>query len=211
MYGIYYTYNISAKIVNLLYAVTSSNSARGSSPDSSATIIGGAMGGVILLLMVTVVLCTVILCSVRSHRKKAHYKISYDTNRPNIIVNNSVIRLDSDVPMTINPSYGLPIKRCNEEEYNYVQPDEPFIYSDESVKMESNPSYRVITGEDRETTFSTYSDAEDYHSLRNITIKQDDYDYVRNDHFLNRNTVTDTTTNAKQDNTDDTSYLAIVN
>ena len=173
-----------------MYAVTSSNS--GSSSDSSAAIIGGVTGGVILLLMIIIVLCTVILCNMRrSHRKKAYsldYKLSYDTN----------VKLNTNVIIDHNPSYDI------NQEYNYVQPDEPFIHSDEFVKMESNPSYGVTIGEDRETIFSTYSGTKAGQSLCN---SQHDYDYVQNDQFLHHNTTTDT----KQDNTIDTPYLAIVN
>ena len=61
------------------------------------------MGGVILLLM-TVVLCIVILCVRRCHRKgiPVDDKVFYNTTK-----------LNTDVPVEYNPSYGVTKKDNN--------------------------------------------------------------------------------------------------
>ena len=65
------------------------------------------MGGVILLLMITVVLCIVILCVRRRHRKEIPVddKVFYNTSK-----------LNTDVPVEYNPSYGVTKKDNNIQE-----------------------------------------------------------------------------------------------
>ena len=127
----------------------------GSSTDGGI-VIGGTMGGVILLLVIiTVVLCIVMLCIKRYHKNKASSvddQVSYSTTK-----------LNTDVPIEHNPSYdvikadnrtiklyyNIPIKpysKASEDECNYAQPNQ---HSDlmETVKMDSNPSYGVSTGD----------------------------------------------------------------
>ena len=196
----------------LLDVPISSNS--GSSSDSSA-IIGGAVGGVILLLMITIVLCIVILCMRRCHRKgtfpaddrssnittKLNENVaiennpSYDVIKANTVgsLYNTIKPGDSDVPITANPSYAVPTKpysKTSEDEYNYVQPNQHSGLED-TIKMDTNPSYGVITG-DRTTAFSAHSDTK-------ATTKQCDYDYVCDDHLLHHNTATNTTGDVKKD------------
>ena len=184
----------------------------GSSSDSSA-IIGGAVGGVILLLMITVVLCIVILCVRRCHRKETYNKVfhnraklnenvtiennpAYDVTKANTVgsLYSTIKPGDSDVPITVDPSYAVPNKlysKTNEDEYNYVQPNQR---SDlDTIKMDTNPSYGLTTG-DRATAFSAHS------ADTKATTKQYDYDYVCDDHLLHHNTAANTTGDVKKDN-----------
>ena len=171
----------------------------GSSSDSSA-IIGGAVGGIILLLMITVVLCIVILCVRRCHRKGTFpmdNEILYNTTKLNenvtiesnpaydITKANTVGSLystikpgDSDVPVTANPFYAVPIKpysKTSEDEYNYVQPNQHSGLEDDTIKMDTDPSYGLTTG-DRATAFSAHSA-----DTKAITT-QHDYDYISDDY-----------------------------
>ena len=183
----------------------------GSSSDSIA-IIGGAVGGVILLLMITVVLCIVILCVRRCHRKgtfpvdnntaKLNENVAiesnpaYDVTKANTVgsLYSTIKPGDSDVPITTNPSYAFPTKpysKTSEDEYNYVQPNQHSGLEDASIKMDTNPSYGLTTG-DRATAFSAHSDTK-------ATTKQCDYDYVCDDHLLHHNTAANTTGDVKKD------------
>ena len=92
------------------------------------------------------------------------------------------------VPITTNPSYNIPTKPYSEDEYNYVQPNEFNQRSglEDTIKMDTNPSYGVTTGGDRAIAFSAHSDTK-------ATTKQYDYDYVCDNRLLHRNTVANTT------------------
>ena len=166
--------------------------------------------------MITAVLCIVIVCMRRCHRER-DYKVAYNTTKLNtdVTINNnpsydvtkasaldysySTIKPQRlDVPITINPSYDVPTKlysKTSEDDYNYVQPNELVQHSniEDTIKMDTNPSRGVSTGKDRETAFST--------TITNSgTNKQYDYDHVRDDHLLHRNTPANTTGDAKGDN-----------
>ena len=114
------------------------------------------MGGVILLLMIIVVWCIVILCMRRSHRKKGSPVVdntiklntdvtiennpSYDVTKANTLdhIYDSIKLEDSDV---INPTYDVHTKPCsktNEDEWNYIQPNEPTQHSDGYIKIYPN-------------------------------------------------------------------------
>ena len=178
------------------------------------TIIGVAMGGVTLSLMITVVLCIVILCMRRSYRKwtfPVDAKVLYNTtelnenvtieNNPSYDhvvklnrVNNSTIKpvRGSDVPITTNPSYDVhtkPYSKTSEDEYSYVQSNKFFHHSDldGTIKMDTDPAYGVSTGEEKATAFSTTV-------TNSATTKQYNYDY-----FLHYNTSATTTDAAKDD------------
>ena len=135
-----------------------------------------------LVLMITVVLCIVILCMRRCHQK-ADNNVSYNTTE-----------LNTDVTIHPNPSYDVakvntvPTKPYSEDEYNYVQPNEFNQRSglEDTIKMDTNPSYGVTTGGDRATAFSTHSDTK-------ATTKQYDYDYVCDDRLLHHITAANTT------------------
>ena len=161
-----------------------------SSLDSGA-IIGGVVGGVILLLMITVVLCIVILCMRRCHRKgtfPVDNKVLYNTTslNDNVTIDNNpaydvtkantvgslystIKRGDSDVPITANPSYNVPTKpyskAASEDEYLQLNQHSNF---EDTIKMDTNPSYGVTTGGDRATGSSAHSD----------TKATTDYEYV---------------------------------
>ena len=132
----------------------------GSNSDSVA-IIGGAVGGVILLLMIIVVLCIVILCMRRSHRKKGLHIANNTTilntdvtmdNNPSYDITkvdtvdysyDTINPGDSDVPITTNPSYNVhtkPYSKTSEDDYNYVQPNEPMQHSDVDGYIKMYPS-----------------------------------------------------------------------
>ena len=114
----------------------------------SVAIIGGAVGGVILLLMNIVVLCIVILCMRRSCRKKGlhvgdntiklntdvpiDHNPSYDVTAADTVdhLYDTINPEGSDVPITTNPSYNVhtkPYSKTSEDEYNYVQPNDGYI------------------------------------------------------------------------------------
>ena len=185
--------------------------------DSSSNIIpiiGGAVGGVILLLMITVVLCIVILCMRRCHRKgtfPVDNKVLYNTTKlyENVTIDNNpaydvtkantvgslystIKRVDSDVPITANPSYNIPTKPYSKaaSEDEYLQLNQADL--EDIIKMDTNPSYGVTTGGDRATGFSA-------HSNTKATTKQYDYDYVCEDRLLHLNTTASTTGEAKRD------------
>ena len=172
----------------------------GSSSDSSV-VIGGVVGGVILLLMITVVLCIVILCMRRCHRK-GHNKLSYKFNHEDVTINTVDCSYSLGIPITNNPTYDVltkPYSETNEDEYNYVQPNEFNQHSDldESMEMTTNPSYRVTTGEDRATVFGTTSDTKADHSSHDATTEEYDYAYAHDDHLLHHNTPVSTTGDTK--------------
>ena len=148
--------------------------------------------------MIIVVLCIVILCMRRSHRKRDD-KVTYSTGKLSTDVtvdcsqscdvfnSNIVDHLystiepgDSDVPITTNPSYNVhtkPYSKTSEDEYNYVQPNEHMQHSDfdDTIKMDTNPSYGVSIEGDRGTTFSvtaTNSDTKADQLIHDTTVKQ---------------------------------------
>ena len=128
----------------------------------SGAIIGGAVGGAILLLIIIVLICIVILCLRRSSAWPVDDKEFTNTTKLNINANIEDISAynvtktngedyaciepgDSDVPITINPSYGVPTNLCrkaSENEYNYVQPYEFTQHPVEgTIKIDTIPSY----------------------------------------------------------------------
>ena len=166
--------------------------------------------------MITVVLCIVILCMRRCHRKgtfPVDNKVFYNTTKLNenvTIENNPAYDVakantvgslystikpgDSDVPITTNPSYSVPTKPYNktsEDEYNHVQLNQHSDLED-TIKMDANPSYGVTTGGDRATAFSAHSDTK-------ATTKQYDYDYVCDDRLLHHITAANTAGDVKKD------------
>ena len=189
-----------------------------SSSDSCA-IIGGAMGGVILLLMIIIMLlCIAMVCMRRSHNKKAfslsstNYNAaklntqvmvesnpSYDVTKADYSYNKQG---DSDVPTTVNPPYGVstkPYSGTNEDNYNYVQPKEPSEYLDleDTIKMKTNPSYGVATGD--RTAALNVPDTKANHSSHNAAIKDYDYAYTQDDHLLHHNMANNTSGDGKEE------------
>ena len=143
-----------------------------------------------LLLMITVVLCIVILCMRRCHRKAdknvsytksklnedvtIHPNPSYGVAKANTVdsLYNTIKLGNSDVPITSNPSYNVPTKPYGEDEYHYVQPNE------------YNPSHGLTTGEDRAIAFSTTSGTKAGHSSHDATSEEYDYAYAQDDDHL---------------------------
>ena len=110
---------------------------------------------------------------------------------------NTIKPEDSDVLITSNPSYNVLTLPCSEDEYNYVQPNEFNQHSD-TIKMHTNPSYGLTTGEDRATAFSTTSaDTKAGHSSCATTTEEYDYAYVQDNHLLHHNTTANTTDDTK--------------
>ena len=125
---------------------------------------------------------------------------SYDVTKANTLDHSysTINPGGSDVPITINPSYDVPTKpysKTSEDDYNYVQPNEFVQHSnlEDTIKMDTNPSYGVSTGKDRETAFSTTVTNSD------TTKQYEDY-YVCDDHLLHHNTPANTTGDVKGDN-----------
>ena len=190
-----------------LIGIPTSNSTGSSSDDR--TIIGASMGGIVLVLVITtVLLCIVILCVKRSYKEKAssdslpynaskHKDIPIEQNPYNVIemANGTIKPGDSDIPITTNPSYDVPAKpyyKANEDEFNYVQPDESNKYCNlkDTINMDANPSYGVTTG-DRMTTSGSMT----HQSSHIVTTNEcdyvnvhDDYVNVHNDHISHHST-----------------------
>ena len=143
----------------------------------------------------------------RSHRKKGSHVVnntikintnvttennpSYDVTKGDAVDNvyDTINPGGSDVPITTNPSYNVhtkPYSKTSEDDYNYVQPNEliPDQHSEDTIKMDTNPSYGVNTREDRATTFNATSDTKAHQSSHDATTKQYDYAYVHDDHLL---------------------------
>jgi len=179
-------------------------------------IISASIGGVILLLMpVTLVLCIVMLCMKSPYKRKkspSFVKASFSTTKlrnsiatehdasyNNIIevISSTIKREDlADVPITINPSYGIPIKpyynsKPSEDEYSYVQPDEFNQCSDldVSIKMHANPSYGVCILGDGSAAFnaSVIEACQSLHVDDDAAITEYDYAYAHNNHLLCQN------------------------
>ena len=125
------------------------------------------MGGVILLLMITVILFIVIMCIMRrSHGKEAephvYDEVSYDITKLNTNGTNHeaagnlhrTTKKDLNAPIT-NLSCPVPtMSYSNGSEYDSVLPNEHSSLHD-FVTMDTNPSYGVSTVEDRAKVFST--------------------------------------------------------
>ena len=112
----------------------------------------------------------------------------------------STVKLeDSDIPITINPSYAVfanPYSKASEDEDKYAQINNPeYTELKGTIKMDINPSYGVTTG-DRTTAFNT-SDTKAHQSSQNTTTNENDYAY--DDHPLHHSTAACTT--KKEDST----------
>ena len=145
--------------------------------------------------MITVVLCIVILCM-----RNTENNPSCDITKANT-VDSLFITGGLDVPITANPSYAVLTKsyvKTSEDEYNYAQPNEFNEHSGlkDTIKMDTNPSYGVTTGENRATAFSTNSDTKAHHSSHDATTKQYDYAFAHDDHLLHQNIAASTTGDA---------------
>ena len=68
---------------------------------------------------------------------------------------------------------------------------------EDTIKMDTNPSYGVTTGKDRTTVFSTTADTKAGHSSHDATTAEYDYPYAQNDHLLHHNTTANTTDDKK--------------
>ena len=168
------------------------------------------MGGVILLLMITVVLFIVLLFVERSHRKEPSHeyeqvfynrtKLSTDIkikhnaayNATEDVTVDALYSTINEVPYTTDSSYAVPAmpssKTSEDEYYDTVQTNECSDVEETVVKMDTNPSYGVSTGEDGAT-------ATDYQSSQ-----QYDYDDVHeNSAQLRYNMATTTTADVEED------------
>ena len=160
--------------------------------------------------MITVMLCIVILCMRRCHRKgtfPVDNQVLYNTTKLNenvtidnnpaydITKTNTVGSLystikpgDSDVPITANPSYAVPTKPYSKaaSEDEYLQLNQHSSLED-TIKMDTNPSYGVTT-----EGVSTHSDTK-------AMTKQCDYDYVCENRLLHQIAAASTTGEVKRD------------
>ena len=158
-------------------------------------------------------LCIVIVSIRRCHIKKRSAvddnatKLNTDVTTDNPLHNVKINTTDhlcskikaqgSNVPITINPSYNVHTKPTCEDDYNYVQPNEFVQHSEleDTIKMDTNPSYGVNTQEERAA--ATGSDTT-HQSSHDATTEQYDYACVRGDHLLHHNTSANTTGDAKE-------------
>ena len=164
------------------------------------------MGGVILLLMITVVLFIVIMCIMRrSHGKEAepHVRdeVSYNitklntngTNHEAVDYLHRTIKKDLTAPINTDSSYPIPTavfySNGSEGEYDSVLPNEHSSLND-SVTMDTNPSYGVSRVEDRAKVFSTTAA---YYNTKAHQLSQQN-----NLAQMPHNTATSTTGNVKE-------------
>ena len=159
-----------------------------SSDSENRAVIGAAVGGVILLLMITAVLCIVIVYVRRSHEKgkftlndkvlynttklntnvTIEYNASYDVAKVNAMDNGSTITTgNSDFPITPNPSYSTHNETTNNGNGKSNDP------GGSDVPITTNPSYNVHT--------KPYSKASEY-----------DYDYVQPNGLIQHSDLEDT-------------------
>ena len=135
-----------------------------------------------------------------------HSNLSYDIAKANTVdsLYDTIKPEHSDVLITSYPSYNVPTKPYSEDEYNYVQPNEYNQHSglEDTIKMDTNPSYGVTTSEDRATAFST---TKVDHSSHATTTEEYDYAYAQDDHLLHH-----TTANTTDDKITRSSYLTLV-
>ena len=167
---------------------------------NSSVIIGGAVGGVILLLMITVVLCIVILCMRRCHGKGT-FPVESE-------VHHNVTKLNTDVDMEYNPSYGIARNDNNTGSSVYNVPAKPngkgsedeitYIYAHpdrfHQVQMCRNPSYGVHTGKNRAPHFSATVTNSDTIATAHQPCMTKQYDYS----YVHSGSVHDATDDAKQ-------------
>ena len=169
------------------------------------------MGAIVFLVIITIVLCIVMLCIKRYHKKKASSvddRVSYSATKLNKdptedTPSYDVIRADNGTIKQgdldgINLYYNIPIKPCSktsEDECNYAQPSQ-HSHLIETIKMDSNPSYGVSTGDlgkdvkmdtnpsygvsmkESRVTAAENSDTKAQQSSYNATTKQYDYAYT---------------------------------
>ena len=101
-------------------------------------IIAGSVGGGAALFIIIILLFIKILYVRQFHKKKSH---TFD--------NSMVIEMNSDIKMNTNPSYSITKQnRRQEDEYDYVLHDKISFQNNvqDTIKMESNPSYGRIQG-----------------------------------------------------------------
>ena len=129
------------------------------------------MGGVILLLIVTIVMCIVILrvrCNEKGASRVDNKVFNSTTNcklKTNVTIENNpscdvtkantlnylyIKPGDPGVPIITSPSYSVPAKhfsKTSKDEHNYEQPDEFNQYSglEATITMDVNPSYEMST------------------------------------------------------------------
>ena len=160
-----------------------------SNDSENSAVIGGAVGAVIVLLIVTAVLCIVIVCIRKSHEKgkftlndkvlynttklntnvTIEYNPSYDVAKVNTMDNGSTITTgNSDFPITPNPSYCTHNETPNK--YGNRQSNDP---RGSDVPITINPSYNVHT--------KPCSKASEY-----------DYDYVQPNELIQHSDLEDT-------------------
>ena len=174
------------------------------------------MGGVVLVLVITtMLLCIVMLCVKRFYKEKASSeRLSYNTSKlqkdipigqnPSYDViemaNGGIKRGDTDILITTNPSYAAAAKpyscKASDDECNYVQtninePDE-YLDLEDTIKMDTNPSYGVTTG-DRKTAFNS-SDSMTHQPSHNTRTNEYDYANVHDDYLLHHSTAVNTGT-----------------
>ena len=160
------------------------------------------MGGVILLLMATVVMFIVIMCIMKRPRRKEAAPHVYDVVPYNITKLNTngtnheaadnlhrTIKKDLNAPITNLSCPVSTMSYSNGSEYDSVLPNEHASLHD-SVTMDTNPSYGVSTVEDRAKVFSTTAA---YYNTKAHQLSQQN-----NSPQIPRNTVTSTTGDIKQ-------------
>ena len=165
------------------------------------------------MITVVTVLFIVILFLGMSHRKEPSHeydqvfynrtKLSTDVNIKSYdatedVTVDSLYSTINEVPDTTDSTYAVPAMPCSktieDEYYDTVQANECSDVEETVVKMDTNPSYGVSTGEDRAT-------ATDYDTKAHQSSQQYDYDDVHDDSAqLCHDMVTTTTADVEEDN-----------
>ena len=119
--------------VTFVYAVTKFLTGT-SSKSSTIPITAGSVGGTIIFFIITL-LCVMIMCVRQSYKKKQH---TFD---------NKMIT-SSAVNMTTNPSYNITKQNRRQEDHQYdkVLQSKFSLQEEDTVKMDSNPSYETVQG-----------------------------------------------------------------
>ena len=156
------------------------------------------MGGVIaVLIMITVVLCVVILCTRRSLKKEGFHVYDEISTKLNTNVTNKSHGVAKEeatkyLYSTTNSVPTMPYSKTSEDKYDNIQLNECIQHSElkETVEMDINPSYGVSI-EDKAVAFNTTVTDSDM-SAHQLS-QQYDCDYVHDESDeLHHNTTTAT-------------------
>ena len=141
--------------------------------------IGGAVGGVVVFLLLAV-LCIVVMF-VRWSRIKQAYSI--DKNRINNDPSTATVTVPNTLPMTV---------KLDSRNYDYVKHDQialPYVH--DGVKMEYNPSYGITSSSTNEPDLNVIIQPNPSYDVVKPTRKtsEDQYGYVQPNEFVDDSSI----------------------